>query len=571
MRYFQKGPVLKLRAIAGLHVVMLAWDFSKKLSVTGVALPSRLKNLMGFAIEREECNRQGTVVERFMLRGIKRFQYKDEGLAPGTLVPLNEHPVQSFQWADYNVKPGTTYTYRVTPVYGAPKNLVADAAAGVKVSVTTEDEAGPRSRGSGVRHDIYFNRGVIGSQAYARRFRNEAPDPEQPGSAPMKWLSRGLYEALIAFIGRARNERYALRVAFYEFHYLPVARALRRAVDAGADIKIVYDAESSAKEENIRTLQGADLLQSDIAVPRTVTEGIRHNKFILLIEDDVPIAVWTGSTNMTAGGIFGHSNVGHIVWDPGVAAAYLAYWTRLAQNLMPTKLRAPNRQATPTPAGKPPQNSVLPFFCARDEKDSIETLQWYADRMAEAQRLVCFTVAFGIDEVFQKVISAENDVLRYIVKDDDLGSGETIGHDRDVLFAGGGRLEEGALKNFLAERGNPLNRNDYIHTKFMLVDPLGQDPLVVSGSANFSRPSQRTNDENMLVIRGDARVADIYLGEFMRIFDHHYARYVVRRLQEEGKSDPSAGYLKDTAAAWVRPHFDPQSYKAKRRRYFTEN
>jgi phosphatidylserine/phosphatidylglycerophosphate/cardiolipin synthase-like enzyme len=105
----------------------------------------------------------------------------------------------------------------------------------------------------------------------------------------------------------------------------------------------------------------------------------------------------------------------------------------------------------------------------------------------------------------------------------------------------------------------------------MLVDPLGQDPLVVSGSANFSRPSQRTNDENMLVIRGDARVADIYLGEFMRIFDHHYARYVVRRLQEEGKSDPSAGYLKDTAAAWVRPHFDPQSYKAKRRRYFTEN
>jgi len=38
MRYFQKGPVLKLRAIAGLHVVMLAWDFSKKLSVTGVAL-----------------------------------------------------------------------------------------------------------------------------------------------------------------------------------------------------------------------------------------------------------------------------------------------------------------------------------------------------------------------------------------------------------------------------------------------------------------------------------------------------------------------------------------------------
>ena len=571
MRYFKKGPVLKLRAIAGLHVVMLAWDFSRKLSVAGVSLPTRLKNLLGFAIEREECDRQGAVMERYMLRGIKRFQHKDEGLAPGTLVPLDEHPVQSFQWADYTAKPGMTYTYRVTPIYGTPKNLVPDDAAGVKVSVTTEAESGSTSGGSAVRHDIYFNRGVIGSQAYARRFQNEEPDPDQPTSAPMRWLSRGLYEALIAFIGRARSERYALRAAFYEFHYLPAARALRRAVEAGADVKIVYDAESSAKEENVRTLRGAELLQSDIAIPRTVTEGIRHNKFIVLLKDTIPIAVWTGSTNITAGGIFGHSNVGHIVWDPGIATAYLGYWTRLAQNLTPTKLRAPNRQATPTPTGKPPQNSVVPLFSARDEKDSVATLQWYADRMAEAQRLVCFTVAFGLDEVFQEVISAENDVLRYIIKDDDLGAGETIGHDRDVLFAGGGRLDEGALKNFLGERGNPLNRNDYIHTKFMLVDPLSKDPIVVSGSANFSRPSQRTNDENMLVIRGDVRVADIYLGEFMRIFDHHYARYVVRRLQEEGKSDPSAGYLKDTAEAWVRPHFDPMSYKAKRRRYFTEN
>lgn len=156
------------------------------------------------------------------------------------------------------------------------------------------------------------------------------------------------------------------------------------------------------------------------------------------------------------------------------------------------------------------------------------------------------------------------------MKDDDLGNGETIGRDRDVLFAAGGRFDEGALKNFLGEPGNRLNSNDYIHTKVLLVDPLSDDPLVVSGSANFSRPSQRANDENMLVIRGDSRVADIYFGEFMRIFDHHYARHVVRVLREKGDSDPAAGYLKEKAEGWVRPHFDEKSYKSKRRRYFTE-
>jgi phosphatidylserine/phosphatidylglycerophosphate/cardiolipin synthase-like enzyme len=570
MRHFQTGSVLKVRAVAGLHVVVLAWDFSKKLSVAGAALPAQLKSLLGFAIEREEHDGQGAVIERYMLRGIKRFRFKDQGLAPGTPVPLDEHPVQSFQWADYTAKPATTYTYRLIPMYGTPKHLTPDAAASIKITVTTEPEVGAPSENGALRHDIYFNRGVIGSQAYARRFLNEEPDPNRPGSAPMKWLSRGLFEALIGFIGRARNERYALRAAFYEFHYLPVAIALRKAVDAGADVKIVYDAESSYKEENIRTLSSADLMQSDIQIPRTVSEGIRHNKFIVLLEDGDPIAVWTGSTNISAGGIFGHSNVGHIVWDAGVAAAFLAYWKRLADNLTPAKLRTPNRKATPTPAGKTPKNSIVPLFSPRDDKNSIATLQWYADRMAEAKRLICLTVAFNLDEVFQRVISAENDVLRYIVKDDDLGDGETIGRDRDVLFAGGGRFAEGALTNFLGERDNPLNTNNYIHTKVLLVDPLGNDPLVVSGSANFSRPSQRTNDENMLIIRGDTRVADIYFGEFMRIFDHHYARYVVRMLQEEGKGDPSAGYLKEKAEDWVRAHFDSKSYKAKRRRYFTE-
>ncbi len=570
MRRLETGPVLKVRGIAGLHVVVLAWDFSQQLIVSGAALPPELERLLGFAIEREEYDGQGAVVERYVLRGIKRFRFKDQGLLPGTPVPLDEHPVQSFQWADYTVKPATTYAYRVIPMHGTPKNLAPKDVASVKVTVTTEPEITPDAGNGAPRHDIHFNRGVIGSQAYARRFENEAPDPDKPGSAPMQWLSRGLYEALIKFIGRARDEHYALRAAFYEFHYLPVARALRRAVDAGADIKIVYDAESSYKQENEETLHRAELLQSDIRIPRTVTEGIRHNKFMVLVEDNVPIAVWTGSTNISAGGIFGHSNVGHVVWDTPVATAYLRYWQRLADNLTPAKLRAPNRQATPTPVGKIPENSVVPLFSPRDEKDSIATLQWYADRMAEAKRLICLTLAFNLDEIFQKVISAESDVLRYIVKDDDLGDDETIGHDRDVLFAGGGRFDEGALKNFLGERDNPLNSNDYIHTKFMLVDPLSSDPLVVCGSANFSRPSQRANDENMLVVRGDTRVADIYLGEFMRIFDHHYARYVVRVLQDEGKGDPSAGYLKEKSGDWVRSHFDSTSYKAKRRRYFTE-
>jgi len=489
MRATGTSTELKAAAYAGTYVVVLAWDTSN-----GKA-PAR-KDLLGYAIERAELDAAGNEVERYWLRGIKRFRDKDKGLPPGTPVSSAEHPIQSFLWADYTANAGTRYLFRIVPLYGKVKNPKLDNAAAVTLDVILEKEGDlPLGADDPIRHDVFFNRGVIGSQAYAREFGNREPDAENPRSKEMKWLSRGLFEALVGFIGLA-GEGMGLRAALYEFHYQPVANAFAKAIEAGADVKIVYDAESDYKVENEASIATAGLDADHAVIPRTVSEGIRHNKFIILLKGDAPVAVWTGSTNISAGGIFGHSNVGHIAWDEKVAAKYLDYWKRLADNLTPTKLRAPNKAATPTPAGKPPPNSVTPIFCPRDGKESNETLQWYADRLDEAKEISCMTFAFNIDEVFQQVFRKENDVLRYLVKDDPLIEEESLGNDRDVIFASGGYLGEGALANFLRERSNPLNSNRYIHNKFMLVDPLSNDPLVVTGSANFSRPSQRINSSS---------------------------------------------------------------------------
>ncbi|TWO71513.1 hypothetical protein FN976_11405 [Caenimonas sedimenti] len=563
MRATAKSSSLRAAAYAGTYVVVLAWD-----TLNGKK-PTR-KDLLGYAIERTELDSDGGEIERYWMRGIKRFMDKDKGLPPGTPVPTAEHPVQTFQWADYTATAGRRYQYRIVPVFGTVKNTKLDDEAAVTLDVTAEDVVDPASTSARPRHDVYFNRGVIGSQAYAREFGNRNPDAENPRAAEMRWLSRGLFEALIKFIGQAKDGM-ALRAALYEFHYAPVANAFVKAIEGGADVKIVYDAESTYKVSNEETIGNAGLAELGAVVPRTVSEGIRHNKFIVLVDDEGPAAVWTGSTNISDGGIFGHSNVGHVVWDREVAGKYLEYWELLAQpKTTPTKLRGPLKAATPLPPEKTPKKSVTPVFSPRDDKDSDETLQWYAERLAEARELACMTFAFNIDPLFAKVLNVENDVLRYVVKDDPLGETESIGQDRDLIFAAGSFLGSGALANFLRERSNPLNRNRYIHNKFMLVDPLGKDPLVISGSANFSKPSQRINDENMLVIRGDTRVADIYFGEFMRVFDHHYARYISRVLSEAGRSDPEAGYLKALTDDWLPTHFNPDSYKAKRRRYFVK-
>lgn len=551
MRATAKGAQYKLSAYAGTYVVVLAWD-----TLTSKAPPE--PDLLGYALERTEFDTNGAEVERYWMKGIKRFRAKDKGLPPGTPVSLADHPFQGFQWADYTAHAETRYTYRLVPIRGTVKYPKLDEAAATTVDIATEPEgeiAEPNS--NKVRHDVFFNRGVIGSQAYAREFGNSEPDPENPRSPEMKWLSRGLFEALIHFIGLAKDGM-GLRAALYEFHYAPVANAFAKAIEAGADVQIVFDAASDYKTENRATIRTAGLQQ--VAIERTVSEGIRHNKFIVLLDkSEKPVAVWTGSTNISDGGIFGHSNVGHIVWDRKVAKQYLDYYERLADNLTPTKIRPLNVEATPLPTGKPKKRSVTALFSARDDKKSNDTLDWYAEQLAEAKELACMTFGFNIDDTFQKVIAQENDVLRYLVKDDPLGETESVGADRDVIFAAGAYLGFGALENFLRERSNPLNRNRYIHNKFMLIDPLSDDPTVITGSANFSKPSQRVNDENMLVIRGNTRVADIYFGEFMRVFDHHYARYIVRLLADEGRSDPDVGFLKETTAEWLRPHFNERS------------
>lgn len=565
MRKLSPGEVLKVRAVGGLHVVILAWDFNG-------AQTSKKRELLGFAIERAEYQK-GKEVERYFLRGIKRFEHKDEGAPAGTPLPTSEHPIQSFQWGDYTVKPATTYEFTVIPVYGRPKLLELDRDSATKVEITTEPEVEPSPKEE-TRHNIYFNRGVAGSQAYARKFGKTAPDETKPESEQMKWLSRGLFEALLGFIGRAAGQDaadYKLRAMFYEFRYLPVGKAFHDAAAAGADVAIRYEAQSY-EEDNEAMIAEAKIKR--LCEPQKSRAGIRHNKFIVLIHKERPVAVWTGSTNISAGGIFGHSNVGHEVWDEDIAKRYLAYWERLAD---PEVTRAPlveeNLKVEPTPKTvEVPSNRTLTLFSPRDDKDTLDTLNWYARLVDSAERIMCMTFAFNLDEVFEKVLLKRGDTLRYAVFDKNLKEdvADQIDHVRNTVIAAGAILRKGDLENFLGEHLTGFNNNKYIHDKFILIDPLMKRPIVVTGTANFSGPSQYANDENMLVIPADERVADIYFGEFMRVFDHLYSRYIVGVMQEKGTSDPKAGYLKEKTEEWLPAHFKAGGRKDLRRRYFME-
>ena len=133
---------------------------------------------------------------------------------------------------------------------------------------------------------------------------------------------------------------------FYESRYLPVAKAFSAARKAGADVAIRYEAQA-CQDDNEAMISNAHI--RGICRPQKSRAGIRHNKFLVLIHRDEPVAVWTGSTNISAGGTFGHSNVGHVIWDKSVALKFLDYWERLAD---PEVTRRPLVQANLKCAGR---------------------------------------------------------------------------------------------------------------------------------------------------------------------------------------------------------------------------
>ena len=88
-------------------------------------------------------------------------------------------------------------------------------------------------------------------------------------------------------------------------------------------------------------------------------------------------------------------------------------------------------------------------------------------------------------------------------------------------------------------------------------------PGEVTGTANFSQPSQHANDENMLVIRGNRRVAEIYLGEFMRLYNH----YAFREWLASGRAPADATPHHLRTNDWWKQYFG-NTERSRQREYF---
>jgi len=322
-----------------------------------------------------------------------------------------------------------------------------------------------------------------------RVYFNQETDPSvSAGTFPAgdSWL-----EAEAAILERIDQAESTIDAAVYNANLDSWVDALKAAHDRGVQVRYIYEDEASNS-----ALSGP--------LPFPILEAnpvaLMHNKFLSIDAGD-PGKAWliNGSMNWTSSGLKNDNNNILFIQDQAIAKAFRTefeeMWGGSGAQPDPSKARFGPAKVENTPAffrigGKPVQLYFTPSdHIVRD----LTALLGSAEADLEFGLFI-----LTLDELSAALKDAwfEGLDVRGIIEDTDI-SGSDYG--------------------FLLSQGVPVQEHEpygLFHHKYALVDAQsGDDPMVITGSYNWTSAATTSNDENVLVIH-DAGIANQFLQEF---------------------------------------------------------
>ena len=183
----------------------------------------------------------------------------------------------------------------------------------------------------------------------------------------------------------------------------------------------------------------------------------------------------------------------------------------------------------------PPANPSGSFLVLSPRQTTEAVTECAARVTKPGNKLVCFTAPFAMHDDLEAALAASPAQVFGLLNNDNV-VGEALHKAPNTQLAFAAALDKQTAIEIWQQQGRAESLHHsgvFIYTKLILVNPLSDSPLVITGSANFSDNSSMKNDENQLFIFGEKEVADIYLGEFMRMFDHYYFRSYLKRIAKE--------------------------------------
>jgi phosphatidylserine/phosphatidylglycerophosphate/cardiolipin synthase-like enzyme len=349
---------------------------------------------------------------------------------------------------------------------------------------------------------------VSESSGKMQAYFNRAPDLSVSTGTNAIQLDRAIDDTLIAYINRATE---SIDIAIYNFNNTGISNittALNAAYDRGVNIRVVYDSNIDASG-----VQGLNAAIGTMASPISnyPVYGIMHDKFVIIDayadDPDLPL-VWTGSTNFTDGQINTDPNNVIIIQDKSLAIGYTLEFNEMfgSSGLQPdpevSKFGPDKTDNTPHHfiiGGK----EVESYFSPSDQVNSklLDNLNTADHDLSIATMLITKTdIGYAISDKASAGVDAK---VLINVKEN---SSETVVN---------------TLKSALSQNFRETGESGIMHDKYMIVDEgaVNSDPLVLTGSHNWSSSADLRNDENTLVIH-DATLANIYYQDFMGRFNN---------------------------------------------------
>jgi phosphatidylserine/phosphatidylglycerophosphate/cardiolipin synthase-like enzyme len=517
----------------------------------------------GFLLERARKTGAGDHVEPVE----NRTGFKKDKPKSGDHRPSSEWPFQRFNWTDHAVDVGTEVRYRVTAMIdtgsGRPYTR-GSASAWSPWTALSADAGGGFS--------CYFNRGLVLSQFVARYLKEKKLSPAK-FKAQLKqsvdpkfraFLEGDLGARLAEMLQHAQGAGQQLHAALYELADKPLENAM---IALGPHLLLILANGSDTSGDGNATarqhLNGNGIPTIDRLLK---AQGLGHNKFAVLSDSSGPVAVWTGSTNWSTTGLCTQINNGLLIRDAAIAALFRRQWNRL-RDASPPQL---------VPAGFPPAlvgandvshdfsvggADVTVWFTRTSDGRDMEALRDVIRSAKQAILFLMFTPGKqGLHTLAGQRANEQGMYVRGVVSTLGTAKGDSDKNVLDVSLVSsdqkfkpdhytvvqpqgvdaplGPWIAEVTRKTFLTQIGHAI-----VHAKVLVIDPLSANPVVVTGSHNFSAPASGKNDENLVIVRKHKKLAIAYSAYVMSVYQHYRYRSYIREMRAQGKNPWS--YLDD--------------------------
>lgn len=289
---------------------------------------------------------------------------------------------------------------------------------------------------------------------------------------------------------------FTIDLCLYEFGRPNIIDAALRAHQRGVQVRFVGDGDEY-HDEGYEALQMAGIE----LVLRKPLDRIMHNKFIVIDAQ----WVFTGSMNYSQNGVLRNNNHTIRYESADLADIYAAEFQQLHDEALFGRKKDPLGIGQSTTLGG---TDIEVYFSPQD--DPIVPLRQVMS--TTDTRLFFMIFSYTHQDLAADMIALHNAGVEVVGVFDESQARGRYSIDEQLAAAGIPVYIDGN-HNAIGFAGGKL------HHKTMLIDPAtNSDPVVISGSFNWSNAATRYNDENLVILPG-ADFTTPFLEEFCKILE----------------------------------------------------